>query len=414
MLTEQDVVDAVPHTGFVWHYLQHAEKQTTSPLAYHLGMAMSLLAVTSPPELGIRYAGSLHGNVFVLLVGRSGMDRKSSALNVGRELLQAVDEARIGSYPGSEEGLVESVAGQQTQVILMSEFGKFLANAQRGYFEKIKTTLTDLWDCSPQTRRLAKGKIMRAGDPRLSIAAACSIPYLEKHTLTEDWTGGFMGRWMVMYAREERVDPFPEADMSLFEPLCEFLKARSQIESISGCTGLSYPAKKLWEDWFMRLQNTPFSAKIGGLKSRVPTMALKAALLYAWDWGIPLKTGGPWELDVAELDYGIKFAELHLRSVVSLSEIIADHPDARLRRQVVDAIQVHDGVATLGQILGVLKMRKRPVIESLESLMEEGQVEMMCASTGTMTYILKASPRAVLGPLRGGGRVLAPSAHSPD
>ena len=38
------------------------------------------------------------------------------------------------------------------------------------------------------------------------------------------------------------------------------------------------------------------------------------------------------------------------------------------------AIEQFGGVADLGEILGVLKMKKRPVVEMLDALMETGRV----------------------------------------
>ena len=70
------------------------------------------------------------------------------------------------------------------------------------------------------------------------MAAACSIPYLEKHTLAEDWTGGFMGRWMVLYGRRERVDPDPSGDMTDFQWLVDEVKKRATHGQAGWCMGL--------------------------------------------------------------------------------------------------------------------------------------------------------------------------------
>jgi DNA-binding IclR family transcriptional regulator len=53
-----------------------------------------------------------------------------------------------------------------------------------------------------------------------------------------------------------------------------------------------------------------------------------------------------------------------------------------MRRSVLDAIDGKGGTATFGEILGRLKMRKRPVMESLEALLEEGRVTRINTSLG--------------------------------
>ena len=105
MVTEEDVVRALPENGFVRNYVIHAMKQTTAPLCYHLGVGLTLLSTTCPINYGMWYAGALRPNMFTLLIGRSGEDNKSSALNVGQGLLFSAAPDLIGDYPGSAEGL---------------------------------------------------------------------------------------------------------------------------------------------------------------------------------------------------------------------------------------------------------------------------------------------------------------------
>ena len=77
MLREQDVAAAVPHSGFIHDYVVHALKQTTSPLSYHLGTGLSILATTCPLDYGMNYAGTFFEPICTCcLVGRSGEDQK--------------------------------------------------------------------------------------------------------------------------------------------------------------------------------------------------------------------------------------------------------------------------------------------------------------------------------------------------
>jgi hypothetical protein len=322
---------------------------------------------------GMHYAGTLRANNFCLLVGRSGEDRKSTALGVGREILDAAAAPLIGDFPGSPEGLIDSLAQQSSQMIPISEFGKFLSAAQRGYFEPTKTLLADLWDALPVQRARANNRVIRVDNPRLSIAAACSIPYLEKHTLAEDWTGGFMGRWMVLYGRRERTDPDPIGDRTDFQWLVDELQKRALTPNAGWCVGLDNGAKRYWSDWYKDVMSRQLPSNIVGIRARAPTIARKVALIYGWDFG-PAAAGQPWRMDIDILEPAIAMAELHIRSLCDLSEVIAEHEDARLRRSVLMAIDTKGGLATLGEILAILKRRKRPIIETLDALMEEGRV----------------------------------------
>lgn len=372
-ITEAEASSVLPPSGWIRRYVIHGAKQTTAPLVYHIGVGLTVLGTTAPLNYGMHYAGSLRANNFCLLVGRSGEDRKSSALHVGRDVLFEAAAQLVGDFPGSPEGLIDSLAQTPSQLIPISEFGRFLSSAQRGYFEPTKTLLADLWDSLPTQRIRANNKITRVDDPRLSIAAACSIPYLEKHTLSEDWTGGFMGRWMVLYGKRERTDPDPIGDRSDFQWLCDEVLKRATTSSAGWCIGLDPQAKKLWAHWYHQVMNRKLPNNIVGIRARAPTMARKVALAYGWDYG-PAAAGKPWQMGLDILEPAIAFTELHIKSLVHLSDIIAEHPDARLRRSVLQAINIKGGTATLGEILSVMKMRKRPITEMLDALTEEGRV----------------------------------------
>lgn len=148
MITDADALAALPQSGWLRSYAEHAYAQTTAPLAYHIGFGLICLAATTPMDLGIRYIGNLRGNFYVMAVGRSGDDQKSSALSIARDLLWHADPSMIGRPPGSWEGLIDSLGERPRQTIFYSEFGDFLSKAnQPGYFGPMKTSLTDLWDC---------------------------------------------------------------------------------------------------------------------------------------------------------------------------------------------------------------------------------------------------------------------------
>ena len=380
-VTEAEAIAALPPAGWLREYVIHGIKQTTAPLIYHLGVGAALLGVTCPLNYGMHYAGTLRANNFVLLVGRSGEDRKSSALHVGRDILDQAAAPLIGDFPGSPEGLIEALANTPSQLIPISEFGKFLSSAQRGYFEPTKTLLADLWDSLPVQRVKANNNIIRVEDPRLSIGAACSIPYLEKHTLAEDWTGGFMGRWMVLYGRRERTDPDPVGDRTAVPWLVQELQKRAMTAQAGWCMGLDAGARLLWRDWYHDVMSRRLPSNIIGIRARAPTMARKLCLIYGWDFG-PAMAGKPWKIDISILEPALALTELHISSLVGLSDVIAEHADARLRRSVLSAIDEKGGLASLGEILAILKMRKRMVVETLDALIEEKRVTKVQTTIG--------------------------------
>lgn len=384
MITEQEAVWATPPSGWVRDYMAFAIKQTTAPAGYHLANALALLSVTTPTSYGTSYAGDLYGNIYVLLVGRSGDDQKSSALGIGKKILYAMQDQLgvpvIGKQPGSTEGLVDSLVVQPRQIIYYSEFGAFLSKAQKkgSYFEPMKTYYTDLWDCQPIDRLKANNVVISQPNPRLSLAAGVSLPFLEQHTEAHDWTGGFMGRWAVIYSRRERVNPYPKNDWSAVPDLAARLLQRAQLEQAGPCMGLDIQAYSKWCDWFYELDKRPVPEIISGAKTRIPTIAMKAAMLFAWDFGDPLQNQ-PWYINENHLEWGMRFAELHMRSVIGLAKFLAEHADAQLRRSILEIIPP-GGFKSLSQLLRASKMKKRTVLEVLDGLVVDGTLRLHAVS----------------------------------
>jgi len=392
VISEKDAALAVPPTGFVHDYMAFAMKQTTAPLGYHLVMGLSLLGTTTPITYGTSYAGDLYGNLYCLLVGRSGDEQKSSALGVAKKVLFKAQEQLgspiIGKQPGSPEGLVDSLVAVQRQIIYYSEFGAFLAKAQRKgtYFEPIKAYYTDLWDCQPVDRLKANNVSISQPNPRLSLAAGCSLSYLEDNTTAADWSGGFMGRWAIIYSRRERTVSYPRNDWSQIPGLAAQLLARAQMQQAGPCLGMDQKAYQRWDTWFHKNDKRSVPELVAGVKTRVPTLAMKAALLYAWDFGEPMQ-GQPWHIQDHHVDYGIRFAELHLKSVIGLTAYFAEHGDAQLRRKVLMSVPL-GGIQSLGQILRRTKMKKRTVLEILDGLVIDGtfRIHNISGSTSGALY----------------------------
>ena len=355
-------------------------------------MALSLLSVTTPITYGTTYAGDLYGNLYTLLVGRSGDEQKSSALGVAKRVLFEVQRQHgqpiIGKQPGSTEGLVDSLVAVPRQIIYYSEFGAFLAKAQKrgSYFEPMKAYYTDLWDCQPVDRLKANNVSVSQPNPRLSLAAGCSLPYLENHTSASDWSGGFMGRWAVIYSRRERTVSYPKNDWSPIAGLAARLLQRAQMSQAGPCLGLSDHAYSTWDDWFHENDARSIPDIIAGVKTRIPTLAMKAALLYAWDFGEPMQ-GQPWHIENHHVNYGIKFAELHLKSIVGLAAYFAEHADAAMRRTILQAIPI-SGIKSLAQILRRTKHKKRTVLEVLDGLVIDGTLRMhnVSGAAGSVLY----------------------------
>lgn len=380
-VTDQEVLGVcqkLPGNSFLLHYIIHCASQTNAPFVYHIGGGLATLATSIPKDLHIRFGGALYPNLYTLFVGRSGDERKSTSVGFSRELVQLAYPDRIGFGLGSEEGLVESLSEQGTQAIYIDEFGNFLSKSgNQGYFESVKSRLTDLWDARPTSRRLANKKLIEVRDPRLSIIAGCATKFLEEYTTTVDWEAGFMGRWLIFYGVASKAKAFPMYSNAAVQNLYQTLQSRASIASAATWSGWDPAALQTYTTWHDELQTRNMGgSKVAGVRSRAPAIALRIAMLLSWDFGGASNSGGQWYFTSAEIDPAIMITELYLKSVIEVSAAIADSKEGQFKRKVVNTFRDLGGSATIPMLTKSLQMiKKRDLIQCLEVLVEEGVLE---------------------------------------
>jgi hypothetical protein len=377
MITEAEVLAALPSHGFVRAYVEYASQCTDANAAYHLGGALTCLTQTTPLDFCVPYASPLWSNLYTLVVGDSSKSRKTAAINICQRVLREAVPGSVGEVPGSQEGLYEGLRHQQRQLIVYGEFGEFLAKSEQGYLMPMKTALTNLWDGVPIGRALANKRAGAVENPRLSLLCGVATDLLERHTEQADWTGGFLARFLTLYAEPEREFASPPIDdAARRQGVVSWLASIASPPAPPGpCRWLDASAKQMWDDWWADLRHLRDGAnrRAAAACSRTTSIAAKTALLLSWDIG-QARSGQPWHVTVNELEPALKIANLHLGSVIELGERVAGSKDMRDRATVLRNISV-EVPTPFGYILSQSAMLKRRAQEVIDSLMEERMIE---------------------------------------
>lgn len=384
-LSFSDIEGALLPGSFLRDYVRWAGVQTDAPLPYHLGGALSALAACAPPTLSVpTFGGVIHAPVWVLLVGPSGVSRKSTVVNMAARLIRAVNPRLIGHLPDSPEGLIESMAAQPNQILVYSEFGELLAKSKMGRLEPIRTLLTNFYDCQTYTRRLRNSTTV-IPDPRLSILGGCTETYLAAYTGVTDWTGGLMSRFIVIVGRAEHLasryqgDPQAEADLIV---RLKQMHGRKIIPA-QGFTPEADTLFKLWvsaQDERARASRTPDWLR--GALSRAGNVAMKVALLSAFAAG--RASDQAWFLALEDLQVGIAVAEAHVKSVTWVVEVLCGTTYQRQRMTVIDMLR--EGPQPKAAIARHLKVSKRDLENLLNGIIEERTVIGITAPTNKLVY----------------------------
>lgn len=289
--------------GFFERYRKLMEPTTEAPPSFHFGAISTILGAMLNRSVYINYGNAIYANQFVTLIGRTGVEKKDTAINRSKlffrsdELIQEV----IGT--GSAEGLLEQYMDMETEIegkraktvlkpvegriILFTEYelARFLAKSvQKG--SNLLTTCTQLYDCPDEYSPPTRNNRIRAIRPALSILTGSTLAGCEKYLTDEHVQSGFLNRFMFFIDETNKTIPIPP------KPDKELLQAfRAEFEKIIGWAysledkeiKMSAEAKELWEDVYIELQNRRKLSNplLADMWSRIPNHIWKIAMLYA-------------------------------------------------------------------------------------------------------------------------------------
>lgn len=392
--TEYEVLKVVKSLqGFVSIYIDWAMRRTDAPLVYHLGAALAGLSAVLPPHLMLTnvIGGPVYGNIYAMLVGRQGTDRKSTALSKMKRMFLDVVPERIGSDPGSASGLIKSLRGCPQQMVVFSDMGDFWARTQsaRGGAnpdEKIKTALLTLYDCDPIKRQFSQSTVS-CDDPRLTVIGAVNPPQLSKHTDPSDWENGLTSRFMVFFGFRERLllDPPPVTPLDEQQEawLRAWLKAAVNMpaEAWGQFRGFTPGAHRIWRIFAQAVDSVdPVgpSARTCGPQSRIAAQAYKIALILEFSAGSPWPDGTtgeprPWRVTDTTMAAAVKIAMMSYEGALALAETTTGSIEMQQRAQVLSCIE--DDWTFESKIMRGGHVLKRRAAEILDTLIAENTIE---------------------------------------
>lgn len=410
-LTEARVQSIAPPKGtFVREFMAYNYAVSDAPLAFSLGVALATLSTFVDPDVCVPFHADIHAHMWTMVVGSSGDSRKTSITSSGAKLIKALTPEKVLSAPESEAGLLEAMAALQSdsngrpasQALLnFPEMGAFLSGSTKGsYKESVRLRIMDIWDGSTQSRRTVRDEIV-VQNPRLSMLAGCAPSLLERHTDTNDWEGGFMSRFTLMYGRRERRYSKPKHSPASKQQRMQLVNHLASLVNVpcGPFEGWTPEADALWDRWDLENERRfGASEQTKGLSARVGVVAIKTALIYAYDWGIS-RTGYGWKIDDTLLAYALAVADYHADSSLAIIANMSLTKFGQHRRSVLRHLTTWNDLPTLLRKLAHegLAMTKRDLLQVLETLIEEGTVKQGTLTGFGVVYCVNSAAAASQG-----------------
>ena len=399
-ITDQQVLSLLPTSdvSFVRGYVEYASQLVPSPLIFHVGAALGLMASVCPMNLW--HSGhvemDVYPNLWPMLIGPSATG-KTQAINIARKIMaEAIRRmpqkcSPKGGDPRTEEGLLKSLRNRPRQIIIYDDFGSFLGSTagahDNNYRAKVRDLMTQVFDCQAYEGEKAHETVVLEPS-RLSILAPCTPAHLRTHTTMLDWDNGFMTRFMTFvgepsFDREDFTPAKPDDVAEFGEWLAKLLAQRADPDHeealIPGnCVGITPDALAYWKSWQKTIRDYEQSVdvRMAGCVRRVRLMAQKCALILSYDYGAAaMSCGNDWmiELDVMEPACGL--AATHAQNLVEMTKTIAVNPDMIICNQIIDALPEDGAWIHRGKLLQKVGLLSRNIRFYLETLQERGEIE---------------------------------------
>jgi len=309
----------VPEDDFITYYCdEYACKSTDAPRKYQELMALAVISVVLNRKVYLPYSvNNLYPNLFVVLIGKSTIMRKSVSLNLARNLIFNFNKEFIFPHDFTQEGFFEHLKEFSKGIIIWSEFAGFLQKSTKPYMAGTKEFLTDAFDCPIYlNKKLAGKKIFEIENPYINIITATSMKWFTENITEADVKGGFLGRFIYILALPNDKDKwfaFPAVpNQNVINRLLIKLRGISELE---GQMELTEKAKETYIDWLKNhedeLQRLSDDKGISSFYGRLSDYTLKFAILYELSSNLSLTIS----------DNSIKRA---IRLVESLKESIRD------------------------------------------------------------------------------------------
>lgn len=305
--------------GVVAHFIEKIEDRNESPREFLVASFLAATSALAGPHYRLE-GGSLLNNYY-LIIGRTSIDRKTTALSLGVELYercisdcpdlsfekvlpdQTVKKLSAYGFVSnfSVEGLLQYrlLTGTST-LARMNEYGTLFQIQRRQGQGNTITDLTDLYDCKP-VEKVTVGKSLCARDYALTLLVSSTKEWIQDFGSMSNTSGGYTNRHLIFTGESSKniANPknFPPEEFIVF---VETLKNNILPKDISYqdlpeggawtakqlTMSLSQEASTLWESYYsserlrLRKVRNPRALEIGGREdSHAKKLAALRALL---------------------------------------------------------------------------------------------------------------------------------------
>lgn len=288
-------------------YQQYTEG-TESPPLFHWWVALGSLAGAAQRKIYLD-AGyfQVYPNLYLILVSPPGRSRKSTALRIGKGLLQNVKDYGQELYFSTQASSVAALIKQFTVVnnkehqsitAFISELGSLLGS------KSIEMTdfLTDVYDCNPDWDKQTIGRgLEKIERPWFNLLGATTPQWMGDNLSKTAVEGGFVSRTIFVYDDTRLLVAFPELTEEQKKIRRDLIHDLAEIAALKGKFSFSPDAHEYYAYWYETIlpKEIQIDYRLTGFYERKHIHVLKVAMLLRLALG---STNKPSDLVINQVD----------------------------------------------------------------------------------------------------------------
>lgn len=381
-------LECLPKSSLIRTYSEHFDQHSESPLQYHFSSIICGISVILNRKVCYDLGHTtLYPNLYLLIVGESGMTRKSSSTRPIFKILRKMNPDFILSSSISTESLIPSFNRQPVRLLFLDEMKMLFDLASKNYGTGIIGTLTHLHECPTEIKSDFKKDFSKDGD-RLESSIA-KFPYLSLMGLTtQEWmnvshsdvVGGFIGRFLpiISIGETQKIIPFPENDEVFFDHISAKIK---MISGIRGKFKFSEATKSMWIKKYTEIMSEVHASKndrYASFGGRLGDTLIKLCMLISASMPVC-------HMDITEevFESASILTDYFKKSYLTLLGDLTDSKFSNDQRRLKLIIQKHGGRIDHSSLLSASGMRSPELKEHVSNMVEKGILVAMRIETGT-------------------------------
>ncbi len=275
--------------NFLDLYQQYASEITDASPDYHKFMGLGVLSVALGHKVYMPWGdGHIYPNLWIIFIGQSTVDHKSTAVRIGFNLIDRWDHTKIYPNDYSYESLIKILSKQPTGAFFYDEFKTFIGMLNRDYMGPARGFLATMYDGGRRYKKELSGETYTIENPATSIYTATTTAWLLENLKESDIEGGFLPRFIIVPCLRMGED-LPRPPMACKHKRGMMLDIMTKVNTLGGPCYFTEDAGKMFDQWYHKMRGKNIQGRLAPFAGRLQGYLVKFAILFEINRSYTLK-----------------------------------------------------------------------------------------------------------------------------